>query len=100
MADVFAQKRVLPYEALLLQAGVLPLRGERLRDLDYAAIRANSDYRVNPRALIRAVGVALSRVGYNGDAVMQSSYARASAGASQGPGGQLWNENYVKKRPG
>lgn len=51
----------LPYEIAQLRAGVLSLSGPRMGDVDYAALRANADYRVNVRAVVRAVGVALAR---------------------------------------
>lgn len=61
IVEAFKQRRLLLYEVSLTRAGVLPLRGDRMADLDYAALRANCDYRVNVRAVVRAVGIALSR---------------------------------------
>lgn len=66
IGKAFASRRFLAYEALLSHAGVLPQYGPRLGDLDYPALRANSDYRVNVRAVVRAVGLALARGGWRG----------------------------------
>lgn len=76
MWQAFQHNHVSLYEATLLQSGVLPSTQSRLRNLDYTALRVNSDYRVNIRALLRAVGVALTRKGPNGAVLGSSSGLR------------------------